>query len=117
MAIKHLRQEYFDLILSGKKKVEGRLNREFWSELKENSEFYFGDDNNNKIKVKVIGITKVFKDFGSLYDLFGEKLLPNIATREEAIKIYHGNEIIKGIYTEKEIKEHGIIGIHFEVIE
>jgi ASC-1-like (ASCH) protein len=85
----NLQKEYFDHILAGRKTIEGRPVE--WL-TKDGNDTKVGDFikwkcGSVELTVKIIAIVPA-DDFGELFNLFGEKLLPGVKTAGEAEEVY-----------------------------
>ena len=100
---------WFDYIKNKKKKVEGRLNKSVFAQLKKGDIVIF-TYNDMKIKTKIKRITKYnsFNDY-----LMQEGLrttLPNIKTIDEGIAIY------REFYSEEKERDYGVLAIKIKQI-
>ena len=105
-----IKQPWFDFIKSGKKTVEGRLNKGLFNRVQQGDNIIW-QHNGNECKVRIMyrNVYKSFKDM-----LENEKLknvLPNISNIEDGIKIYHQ------YYPEIKDKERkfGVVAIGMEL--
>lgn len=103
-------EPWFDLIKSGKKKIEARLDFGFFSHLKEGDEMRLSNqDKTDKLKVVVEKIEK-FKTFHELLD--GERLkdvLPGVETVDK------GLEILNRFYKPEDVEKNGVIAFTLKV--
>ena len=104
---------WYSLIVEEKKRVEGRLNKGIFADLKVGDLFLIHnkDDMSQCVNTKIVAIHKA-KDFKELYERFGEKLLP-----KEGLNFGEDDSIYLKYYKEIDIQKHGVIGIEFELIE
>lgn len=104
---KNCQEPYFTQIATGRKTVEGRINRDDWAAVcvGDKIEFYYND---NSIICEVVAIHHE-KDFASLYRRFGDNLLPGISSEDEAMAIYHQ------FYTVADEERYGVVGIEIKV--
>lgn len=96
-------------IISGKKLIEGRLNKGLFKNLKVN-ELITLSSKSKRCKVKIINIIKCnnFNDLLSNYSL--SDILPNATSIEEGLKIYNS------IYSKEKEFKYGVLGIYIEVV-
>lgn len=100
---------WFDYIKNKKKKVEGRLNKNVFSQLKKGDIVIF-THNDMKIKTKIKRITK-YKSFNDYLMQEGLRAtLPNIKTIDEGIAIY------RQFYSEEKEREYGVLAIKIKLI-
>ncbi|MBD3273460.1 ASCH domain-containing protein [Candidatus Dependentiae bacterium] len=106
-----LMHKYFENIKSGKKTIEGRLNKEKYQKLKINDKIEFkSNKTNEKIICKITHINK-YSNFKTMLINEGiNNMLPKINNLKEAIKIY---ESIPG-YKEN-VKKYGTIAIGIKI--
>lgn len=112
MLAKVVSQPYLDQIRSGRKTYEGRLASkidEWGLELGQFIKFYDEHNSDISVVVKVISLTK-FPDFGTAFDEFGDKLIPD-KTRNEVVQIYND------IYSPDLIRDIGVVIIDLELIQ
>lgn len=105
----HLLSEPFEMIESGLKKIEYRVNDEKRQKLKVGDKliFYKLPNNDKKIEVKITNL-KYYKDlFSMYYDTFNYYLYKNYNKPEDAVKDTN-------YYTEDEINNYGCVAIFFE---
>ena len=100
----NVQNPWFDSIKSGKKTVEGRLNKGTFYEFK------IGDiikinNNNDDFKVKIINIDK-YESFNDMIIHKGlDNVLPGIETLEEGVAVY------RQFYSEDKEKEFKVLAI------
>ncbi|MEA3515011.1 MAG: ASCH domain-containing protein [Nanoarchaeota archaeon] len=109
----HLLEEPFELIKSGKKVIEVRLFDEKRQKVRIGDEIRFikSQDNNETIKVRVIGISR-FNNFFDLYSSFDKSQFgsPEHYTVEDQVKD------TRKTYPEEKEKRFGVLGIHIKKI-
>ena len=106
-----LQKEYFDYIKNGTKRVEIRLNDEKRSKIKINDIiiFHLIDNEDEFIKVKVIGLLK-YNNISNLINDHNMKLLTSVdMTKDELINIFNN------IYSIENQQKYGVLGIRFEL--
>lgn len=103
---KHCEEPFLSYMLEGIKIVEGRVCRGEWAilEIGDIISFY------NDIHEASFKITKISyaKNFGVLFDMFGEHLLPGVKNVDEAMFIY------SKWFKNSSIENFGVIGISVE---
>lgn len=99
-------EPWFSFICSGTKKIEGRLRKGIFNEIKENDVITF-TNNEKSIKTKVTKINyfESFQEYLEKENL--EICLPGIQNIEEGVNIYHK------YYSEKKEKQYKVFSIHF----
>ena len=84
----HLEKRYFDLILSGKKRIEGRLVKPSRENMKPGDIIVFHDDEGRKIRCRV----KEVRFYDSLEEMVKaegyKNLVPDAESEEEVFEIY-----------------------------
>jgi len=103
-----IKEDPLNNILSGKKKIEGRLNKGLFKNLSPNDKVRFCSK--NKSCIAIITKIKAYKNFRELLNYNLTDVLPNVSTINEGVIKYN-----KYYSVEKEYK-YGILGIHIEVI-
>jgi len=99
----HLLDKYFNLIKSGKKTVEIRLNDEKRQKMKIGSYIEFiNNDTNESILCEIVN-KKVFESFDEVFNYYKEN---EIGILKKDI-----NEVISNIYTKDEIEKNKICAI------
>lgn len=110
---KHLSQPWFDLIKSGGKKYEGRINTGFWKDLKVKDTFIFYDGKEQSYKVEVVS-TREYKNFkDGITDVGLNNILPPEAdnTIEQAIQ-----NVYYKYYTKQQEMTYGIVMLQFKIV-
>ena len=101
-----IKQPWFDLIKSGKKTIEGRLNSGLFARLQKN-DIIIWLHQNMRLKVKIIDIRR-YDSFYSMLKKEGlDKVLPNIDNIDDGVKIYRQ-------YYSEEKEKNGVLAIEFE---
>lgn len=102
-------EPWFSFIKNNKKKIEGRLNKNVFSELKK-GDIVIWTHNNDSVKTKIKRIThyKTFNEYLSHEGLL--HTLPNINTITEGIAIY------RQYYSEEKEQQYGVLAIKIKVI-
>jgi len=104
-----VKEPHFTNIKNGKKKIEGRLNKNKFATLKK-GDIVIWTNNNNSVKTK---ITKI-KKYDSFYELLifeGIKnVLPNVKSLKEAVDTY------RVFYTKKDEEEYKVLSIKIKKI-
>ena len=102
---------WFDYILEGKKKYEGRPNRRRWKDMKSQDVVRWTDG--ERIMTTRVTEIRTYADFGLAFEDLGRELVPfeGVVTSDEARALYRGFS-----YTDEEIKVCGAIAIGLEVI-
>lgn len=101
-----VQEPYLTFIKTGQKKVEGRLGKEKYFNLKSGDLIKIND-----IKVKVISIAK-YPSFKNMLIMEGVKnVIPNGRNLKNAIKVYYK------FYSKKDEKMFGVVGITIKVIK
>jgi ASC-1-like (ASCH) protein len=102
-------EPWFSLIKKGRKKIEGRLNKGTFSELKKGDIIMFKNDNDS-CKAKITGI-KHYDTFHEYLTMEGlKRTLPGIKTIEEGVNIYYK------YYTKDMEKQFKILAIYIKRI-
>lgn len=104
---------WFDLIQSGRKTVEGRLNKGTFAKVNPGDIIEFTKTGTQQtIIVKVVDIKK----YATFEEMFGnggetvESALPGIESVTNAVELYHK------IYPPELTKKHGVIAVHIQLI-
>jgi ASC-1-like (ASCH) protein len=106
-------EPWFSLMKNKKKKIEGRLNKGTFAELKKGEIVKFVNNNNSfKAKIKKIVKYNTFEDYLSQEGL--KRTLPN---KPKVISIDEGCDIYYKYYTKEQEKEYKILAIYIKVIK
>lgn len=110
---KHLSEPWFSLVMLGKKKYEGRLNKGDFSMLNIGDVITFFNDDFGIHREFSVQVTKIRKYESFLLFLTSKlrKTLPSISTIEQGITVY------RNYYTPKDEADYGIIAIKMKTIE
>lgn len=112
MRVFNLRAPYFRMVQSGRKTVEGRLNKPELHNLKVGERIRFQRENqaHNFVNVKVISL-RTYPTFREMLDKEGlHRCLPNVKSLEEGVHLYHSFPS----YYEKE-KLYGALAIRIQL--
>lgn len=105
----NVQNPWFDSIKSGKKTVEGRLNKGTFAEFKIGDIIKINNDNHN-FKVKIINIDN-YESFSDMIIHKGlDNVLPGIKTLEEGVAVY------RQFYLEDKEKEFKVLAITVKLI-
>ena len=107
--IKQVQEPWFGYIKSGKKTIEGRLNKGSFQELKKGDIVYW--KNADKIiKTKIISVHhhKDFEKMLKTHRLYN--VLPSIRTYKDGVKVYHK------FFSPSDVKKYGILAIKLQKI-
>lgn len=112
----NLRSPYYEAIVDGFKTVEGRIARGRWAQVEPGQVLLLHNADGPRRRMEIgyfYRVVKVVKaaDFGELYDLFGQRLLPGVPTREQAVEIYQG---VDPSYSLEAQQQHGVVGLVLE---
>jgi ASC-1-like (ASCH) protein len=105
---KHCAEPYLSQLLRGTKTIEGRVRKGDWQEIRKGDTIEFYNENRKGL-FRVVDVTYAC-DFGALFEIFREQLLPSVESRAEAVKIY------AQWFSCRDIQEYGVVGIHLEKI-
>lgn len=101
--------EYFNLILLGKKKIEGRVLKEKFCLMKAGDILnIINDSKDNTFKTKIIRI----KTYDNFIEMLEEEGLNNVAPNCSSIEC--ANQIYHKYFTQDQIKENGVCAIHLD---
>jgi len=110
----NLQKQYFDLIKTGKKTVEGRINSGSFQNLRVGSKIKFFEQNDprNFLICEVIEINS-YSSFREMLESEGvENMLPSTKSLEQGVKVY---EQIPGF--KKRCEKYGCLGLKIKVLE
>lgn len=106
---KHLSEPWFSLVYTGKKKVEGRLNKGFFGGVKEGDVVHFFNDDlgfRRTVSVRVLKVV-VYASFEEL--LRSEKrVLPTVRGARKKLLVY------RRFYSEDDEREHGVVALRVQ---
>ncbi len=101
-------EPWFTYMKNKKKKIEGRLNKGTFAELKKGEIIKFVNGNNSfKAKIKKIVKYNTFEEYLSQEGL--KRTLPNIKTLKEGVDIYYK------YYTKEQEREFKILAIYIKI--
>jgi len=101
-------------IKSGKKSVEGRLNKGKFAQFKKNDiVIWINTDNKKECKTKIVRITK-YKNF---YEYLINEGLRNTLPIKEITSIDKGVEIYYKYYSKEDELKYGILAIELKIIK
>jgi ASC-1-like (ASCH) protein len=106
---KHCQEPYLTHLINGTKTVEGRLYKGDWRNIKLDDTIHFYNEEKGA-DFHVTGLTHV-KDFGQLYCMCEEKLLPGIYFPHDAKDIYNR------WFSDEDIEKYGVVGIQVRKID
>ena len=107
--IKHVQEPWFGYIKSGEKKIEGRLNKGSFQELKKDDIVHW-KNGNDIIKTKIISVHH-HQDFEKM--LKAHRLcnvLPGVKTYQEGVKVY------EKFFSSTDVKKYGVLAIKVKPI-
>jgi len=89
-------------MVSGAKTYEGRLCGSPWAELPRGSAVELLNERYKRVRMIVVDVVQFGgQDFDAAFDVLGDRLLPGVRTREEALQIY------RDIYSEDRVRNAG----------
>ena len=106
----NLHNEPFSLILSEKKTVEMRLNKNGRENISQGDTIVFTNQNGDKLKVLVVNIFK-FPSFNELYDSYDKERLGYLSN-----EVADPNDMLK-YYKQDDIEKYGVLAIEIELIK
>lgn len=107
-----LKKEYYDKIKSGEKVIELRLNDQKRQMMKIGDIIRFGlePERSEYVEAKIVGLIK-YRDFESFLNDIPFNLLGfNNISKEEILELYYG------VYSKRDEKRFGVVGIRIELI-
>lgn len=100
-----VQKRFFDLIVSGKKTVEGRLAKPKYCKIQLGDVLELGDG--ERVLLRHVAKVEKHADFRTMLTKIGHrKLIPDVSTVDEALDVYYSFSE----YKEKE-KEQGVVAI------
>ena len=107
--IKEVQEPWFGYIKSGRKIIEGRLNKGSFKELKEGDIVHW-KNMDNIIKTKIISIHhhKDFEKMLKAHRLYN--VLPNVRTYKDGVKVYNK------FFSPFDVKKYGVLAIKIQKI-
>tara|TARA_B100000123_G_scaffold88666_1_gene64353 strand:+ start:3720 stop:4058 length:339 start_codon:yes stop_codon:yes gene_type:complete len=107
--IKHVQEPWFGYIKSGKKYIEGRLNKGSFQELKEGDIVHW-QNNDNVVKTKIISVHH-HKDFEKMLKAHSLcNVLPGVKTYKEGVAVY------RKFFSSNDVKKYGVLAIKIKRI-
>jgi len=115
MIRKHISQPWFDLIKSGKKKYEGRLNDGFWKEVQTGQKItlYNNDSGVEKTLIIIVDTKLIFVSFFDGISTVGlNSVLPSEVenTVEQSVE-----NVYRKYYSVDDEKKYGVVMIGFSI--
>jgi ASC-1-like (ASCH) protein len=103
--------KYFQQLVSGEKTYEGRVRKEKWQSISVGDLLVVSnlDKPEQKASFRVVSL-EFANDFKELYEKLTTRLLPDYSPYTSAEALYGS------IYTEAQIKEHGVVGVGLEIV-
>jgi ASC-1-like (ASCH) protein len=111
---KHLSEPWFTLIKIGSKKIEGRINKGEYGDMKKNDTIEFTNNDlgfNRTFKVKIISTHKYDTFLEYLNEESLKKCLPGIDTIQEGVDTYYK------YYKKEDEKKYKITALRIQVIK
>ena len=106
-----IQQPWFDYIISGRKKVEGRKGTPGWRKLKVGQQLQISEPSTNKSATVLITDIRQYSTLEQYLNAEGvENVLPDVSSIDEGIKIY------KNWSTDEQIKKWGFLAIELKVL-
>lgn len=102
---KHCEKKWIDCIVSGKKTVEGRLQKGDWLEMK-NHDVLILFDQDQEICCEIVEKT-IFKTFEDAFDVYGTDLLPDCNDASVYQTFYSADEVLK----------YGVVLLHLKLLQ
>jgi ASC-1-like (ASCH) protein len=102
----HCQAPYFELIKSGKKKIEGRLAKPKYLQLRANDLIRFNDT----LLTKVVAVRK-YLNFKEMIETEGvDNVLPGLSKDSQPDLVY------KNFYSDKEEQTYGVVAIEITLV-
>ena len=106
----NLQSKYFDFIKNGTKRIELRLYDEKRQQLKLGDSIEFSKSENEKFKVRVIGLLR-YETFSDLFNDFNISVLADQSmTKQELLNV------LQEFYTPEKQAQYGVLGIRLELL-
>jgi ASC-1-like (ASCH) protein len=105
---KHCSDPWLKYIQDGVKTYEGRLNVDPWTKVKIGDKIKFHNESREVI-VQIIGKDE-YIDFGDAYNVYKDKLLPEITSTDNAKTIY------RQFFDDISVEKYGVIIFHLQII-
>lgn len=106
----NLQSKYFDFIKNGTKRIELRLYDEKRQQIKLGDSIGFSKSENEKFKVRVIGLLR-YETFSDLFNDFNISVLADQSmTKQELLNV------LQEFYTPEKQAQYGVLGIRLELL-
>ena len=106
----NLQSKYFDFIKNGTKRIELRLYDEKRQQIKLGDSIEFSKSENEKFKVRVIGLLR-YETFSDLFNDFNISVLADQSmTKQELLNV------LQEFYTPEKQAQYGVLGIRLELL-
>ena len=106
----NLQPKYFDFIKNGTKRIELRLYDEKRQQIKLGDSIEFSKSENEKFKVRVIGLLR-YETFSDLFNDFNISVLADQSmTKQELLNV------LQEFYTPEKQAQYGVLGIRLELL-
>ena len=106
----NLQPKYFDFIKNGTKRIELRLYDEKRQQIKLGDSIEFSKSENEKFKVRVIGLLR-YETFSDLFNDFNISVLADQSmTKQELLNV------LQEFYTPEKQVQYGVLGIRLELL-
>lgn len=106
----NLQSKYFDFIKNGTKRIELRLYDEKRQQIKLGDSIEFSKSENEKFKVRVIGLLR-YETFSDLFNDFDISVLADQSmTKQELLNV------LQEFYTPEKQAQYGVLGIRLELL-
>ena len=106
----NLQSKYFDFIKKGTKRIELRLYDEKRQQIKLGDSIEFSKSENEKFKVRVIGLLR-YETFSDLFNDFNISVLADQSmTKQELLNV------LQEFYTPEKQAQYGVLGIRLELL-
>ena len=106
----NLQSKYFDFIKNGTKRIELRLYDEKRQQIKLGDSIEFSKAENEKFKVRVIGLLR-YETFSDLFNDFNISVLADQSmTKQELLNV------LQEFYTPEKQAQYGVLGIRLELL-
>lgn len=112
MSVINVSQPWFDLIKQGSKKVEGRLNKGKFKDLRVGDIIHW-EFKDNQVKTKITRISH----YSSFYDMLMYEGLRNVLPSEGIDSLEKGVQVYRQYFSLEKEKEFGVLAIKLRLIE
>lgn len=110
------KEQYVSLIASGKKKIEGRLNKGRFVDLKK-GDTVFWYSGKNVAKTKIVSINKYSTFIDMLIAEGVKNVLPDIELNNGKTTLYKGMSVYRQFYSQEDETEYGVLAIAVDVVD